>query len=377
LSSRGAPASVSPADVLPVAGVPIVSGSFPIVSAIFTTASVVTPYTRRSRGITIRSSQPIRSPIIGAKDKGKEKVVESERLSEQLARDSEIVSLHAEEELKIMIEGLDRNNEVIAKHLNEYEQAATDLSVGEKLELRSELEQREFYMAVLRSHAGWKTKHFRGMTLEQTKEKFIPVWKQLEDFVPMSSKEESERVKIQGLKIDQGSAKRMKTSEDVSKEELKGMMQLVPLEEVYVEALQVKHPIIDWEIHSEGKREEDLHQLWTLVKETFSIRQATKDKENELWVELMRLFELDFKDRIWTHNQAFMHDHLDWKLYDTCGVHHVSTKDQEIFMLVEKDYPLRKGLATVMISNRLQVEQYSQMANDLILKIHNIANSPR
>nr|GFA78377.1 hypothetical protein [Tanacetum cinerariifolium] len=175
----------------------------------------------------------------------------------------------------------------------------------------------------------------------------------------MSSKEESERVKRQGLKIDQGTSKRMKTSksvsEDVSEEELKGMMQLIPLEEVYVEALQ----------------------LWTLVKETLSIRQATKDKEKELWVELKRLFEPDFKDQLWTYNQAFMHNPLDWKLYDTCGVHHVSTKDQEIFMLVEMDYPLRKGLAIVMISNKLQVEQYSQMANDLILKIHNIANSPR
>nr|GFD19530.1 hypothetical protein [Tanacetum cinerariifolium] len=54
----------------------------------------------------------------------------------------------------------------------------------------------------------------------------------------MSSKEEGERIKRQGLKIDQGSSKRMKTSKDVSEEELKGMMQLVPLEEVYVEALQ-------------------------------------------------------------------------------------------------------------------------------------------
>nr|GEW04834.1 reverse transcriptase domain-containing protein [Tanacetum cinerariifolium] len=126
LTSGGAAASVSPIDVLPAAGVPTVSGSFPTVSAIFTTSSV--------------------------------------------------------------------------------------------------------------------TKHFRGMTLEQIKEKFIPVWKQFEDFVPMSSKEESERVKRQELKIDQGSSKRIKTSkgvsEDVSEEELKGMMQLVPLEEVYVEALQ-------------------------------------------------------------------------------------------------------------------------------------------
>nr|GFA93455.1 hypothetical protein [Tanacetum cinerariifolium] len=94
----------------------------------------------------------------------------------------------------------------------------------------------------------------------------------------MSSKEEAERVKRKGLKLDQGISKRMKTSEDVSEEDLKGMMQLVPLEEVYVEALQ-----------------------------------ATKDKEKELWVELKRLFEPNFEDQIWTHTQALMHDPLDWK----------------------------------------------------------------
>nr|GEZ15163.1 hypothetical protein [Tanacetum cinerariifolium] len=205
------------------------------------------------------------SPV-AAKDKGKEKVVESEvpkkrklqeqidaqvakemeeeftrenqRESEQPARDSKIARLHAEEELKIILEGLDRSNEVIAKHLQEYEQAKAELTVGERIELINEL----------------KTKHFRGMNLEEIKEKFIPVWKKLEDFVPMSLKEEGERVKKKGLKLDQGSAKRMKTSKDVSEEDLKGMMQLVPLEEVYVEALQVHHPIIDWEIHSEGQR---------------------------------------------------------------------------------------------------------------------------
>nr|GEZ59909.1 hypothetical protein [Tanacetum cinerariifolium] len=176
------------------------------------------------------------------------------------------------------------------------------------------------------------------------------------DFVPMASKEEGERVKRKGLKLEQGSTKKMKTSKEVSKEDLKEMMQLVPVEEL---------------------DKEDLNQLWALVKETLSIRQASRDKENELWVELKRLFEPDFEDQLWTHTKALMHDPLEWKLYDTCGVHHVFTQDQEIFMLVERDYPLRGGLAIIMICNKLQVENYSQMANDLILKIHNIANSPR
>nr|GEW64456.1 retrovirus-related Pol polyprotein from transposon TNT 1-94 [Tanacetum cinerariifolium] len=117
-------------------------------------------------------------------------------LSKQAARGYEIGRIHTEEELKLTIEGLDRSNEVIAKHLTEYEQTEADLSVGEKIELISELvkyqdhlaailkyqaqqskpsskkEQRKFYMSVLKSHAGWKTEHFRGMTLEQIKEKF-------------------------------------------------------------------------------------------------------------------------------------------------------------------------------------------------------------
>nr|GEV26136.1 ribonuclease H-like domain-containing protein [Tanacetum cinerariifolium] len=256
---------------------------------------------------------------ISTKDKGKEKMVESDmpkkkklqehidvqvaremeeemareyqRMNEQIARDAEIARIHAEEELKMLIDGLDRNIEMIAKHLHEYEQVAADLNIGEKIELINEL-------------------------------------KQLEDFVPMYSTEEGKRMKKKGLKLDEGSARKIKTSEDVSKENLKGMMQLVPVEEA-------------------------------LVKETLSIRQASSDKEKELWVEMKRMFEPNFEDQLWTHTQALMHDPLEWKLYNTCSVHHVFTKDQEIFMLVERDYPLRRGLAIVMICNKLQVENYS------------------
>ncbi|GJX93523.1 hypothetical protein Tco_0348109, partial [Tanacetum coccineum] len=42
--------------------------------------------------------------------------------------------------------------------------------------------------------------------------------------------------------------------------------------------------------------------------------------------------------------------------------HHVSTeKGQDIFMLVEKDYPLTKGLATLMLCNKLRVDQYMKL----------------
>ncbi|GJX46820.1 hypothetical protein Tco_0272010 [Tanacetum coccineum] len=62
-----------------LAGVPTASGSFPT-AAIFTTASVTIPYTRRtraSREIIIEPSHTTSVPTISAKGKGKEIMVES------------------------------------------------------------------------------------------------------------------------------------------------------------------------------------------------------------------------------------------------------------------------------------------------------------
>nr|GFB11691.1 hypothetical protein [Tanacetum cinerariifolium] len=178
----------------------------------------------------------------------------------------------------------------------------------------------------------------------------------------MGSKEEAERFKRKGIRFEQESAKKLKTLEEVPKEvkspdevpkeKVKEMMQLVPIKEVYVEAFQFKHPIIDRKVHTEGQRSywkvtrlggssasyqffvdmlkhldrEDLNQLWALVKESLSIRSPTSDKEMELWVELKRLYEPDDEDQLWTHTQNLMHAPVEWKLYDMCGVHQVTSK---------------------------------------------------
>nr|GFA79291.1 hypothetical protein [Tanacetum cinerariifolium] len=74
----------------------------------------------------------------------------------------------------------------------------------------------------------------------------------------------AERYKRKGIRFEQESVKKLKTSEEVSEEvkipdealeeKVKEMVQLVPNKEVYVEAHQVKHLIIDWKVHTEGQR---------------------------------------------------------------------------------------------------------------------------
>nr|GEZ72161.1 hypothetical protein [Tanacetum cinerariifolium] len=152
---------------------------------------------------------------------------------------------------------------------------------------------------------------------EDIEAKFTPVWKRIDDFTPMGSKEEAERAKRQGIILEKEQVKKQKLSEEasesktpteeVSEDKIKEMMQLVPVEDVYVQSLQVKHPIIDWKVHSEGERNywqiirlggstacyqffidllrqldrEDPNQLWSLVKEYLTTRPTLNDKEME------------------------------------------------------------------------------------------------
>nr|GEU95024.1 reverse transcriptase domain-containing protein [Tanacetum cinerariifolium] len=368
----------------PATEVPTGSDVVPTASPVFATATVVTPYKRRKgKEIMVESETPKKKKVQKqidaqvARELEEQLVREDQRMSKHVARDAEVARIHVEEELQSMIDGLDRRNETVAKYLQEYQQFALELPLERRIELISDLvryqdnyakvhkfqtqqrkpwskkQKRDYYMAVIKSNLGWKVKDFRGMTFEEIEAKFTIVWKQLEDFIPMGSKEEAKRLKRKGLSLEQKSMKKLKTSEEVPEEaksldevpeeKVKEMMQLVPIEEVYVEALQVKHPIIDWKVHTEGKR-----AYWKIT------RPPTSDKEMELWVELKRLYEPDDADQLWTHTQNLMHAPLEWRLYDTCRVHHVTAKDKEMFMLVEKDCPLKKGLANGMISYKLQ-----------------------
>ncbi|GJZ55895.1 putative ribonuclease H-like domain-containing protein [Tanacetum coccineum] len=135
----------------------------------------------------------------------------------------------------------------------------------------------------------------------------------------------------------------------------------------------VRYPIIAVEKFDR----DDLDKLWDLVKERFSTTEPTDDKEKELWVELKRLFEPNNNDILWKL-QRYMHDPLVWRIYDTCGVHHVSlVRGHDIFMLVEKEYPLTRGTLGLMMVARQLVEADSEMPRELLRQIFYQANTPR
>ncbi|GJT49840.1 hypothetical protein Tco_0975997 [Tanacetum coccineum] len=143
-----------------------------------------------------------------------------------------------------------------------------------------------------------------------------------------------------------------------------------------VEDLQTKYPIIDWEVYTEDSRIDDLVKLCSLVQEWFNSTDPTKDKEIELWVELKRLFKPDVDDEL-LKSQKHVHN-ITWRLYDTCGVHHVSTKDGiDIYMQVEKEYPLSRGVLTQMLAAKFLVEQNNEISREILRKIFIMTERPR
>ncbi|GJR98600.1 hypothetical protein Tco_0270774 [Tanacetum coccineum] len=182
--------------------------------------------------------------------------------------------------------------------------------------------QQKDYMSnyIKNQEGGYSIKQLKSLSFEQVKDIFETTMRRVQSFVPMGSELEVQRLK---------------------------------------------------------RAEDDLVKLWDLVKERFSTTDLTDDKEKELWVELKRLFEPDNDDILWKL-QRYMHDPLVWRLYDTCGVHHVSSvRGHDIFMLVEKKYPLTRGTLGLMMVVRLLVEPDSEMSREVLRKFFYQANIPR
>ncbi|GJX54357.1 hypothetical protein Tco_0282726 [Tanacetum coccineum] len=109
------------------------------------------------------------------------------------------------------------------------------------------------------------------------------------------------------------------------------------LEEVYVEALQVKYTIIDREVYTKESR-----KYWKIIR-AGNYKEAYQD-----FADILKKFDRD--------------DLMMVILYGS---------------FKEKDYPLSKALMMLMLVAKLSLEQSSEMANELLRKIFTLANSLR
>ncbi|GJX89946.1 hypothetical protein Tco_0343272 [Tanacetum coccineum] len=264
----------------------------------------------------------------------------------------------------------------------------------------------------LKNQSNYKMKDFDRMSYEEIRPIFEKVWDFNHNFVPMDLEIEKEKKKPAEFQVEQiekdttgkrkkslprkrtrSTTKRQKVELDDEKEDLKGYLDIVPREDVVVDvdSLSTKYPIVDWKtytlsenfmyykiIRGDGSSKnykilsemlydfdrQDIVELYRLVKERYSSSKP-EGYDLMLWGDLHTLFEPDEESEIWMNQNEY--NLISWSLCDFCGVHILLMQNGiAIHMLTEKKYPLSQEMISKMLSKRLEVDQESTQAYELL-----------
>nr|GEZ66191.1 hypothetical protein [Tanacetum cinerariifolium] len=135
--------------------------------------------------------------------------------------------------------------------------------------------------------------------------------------------------------------------------------------------LAQKVPVVDYQVVViDNKPREDLETLWRIVKDIFSTKKPTNFSDEYLLLTLKTMFgELDEQDAIWKNQKSVLGLALvkRWKLMTSCGVPVIILSTVQLFLLVERRYPLSRFTLEQLVNvARLQVEEESEMSLELL-----------
>ncbi|GKB16232.1 hypothetical protein Tco_0850155 [Tanacetum coccineum] len=110
---------------------------------------------------------------------------------------------------------------------------------------------------------------------------------------------------------------------------------------------------------------QDLFQLYNLVQERIK-HHPLEGHDLDLWGDLKMIFDPNEEDDIWSNQQYW--ELLKWKLHEYSGIHSLFLDGTsiQIDMLVDKKYPLKKEILKKMINLKIEAEEESDMASELI-----------
>ncbi|GJR77652.1 hypothetical protein Tco_0090017 [Tanacetum coccineum] len=223
---------------------------------------------RKGKEIMTESQKPTKAKVQEqmslqlARELQEEFVHEDQSIREQIERDAEIARIHVEEDLRQMIDELDRSNEMINKHMAEYEEAENELSIEEKTELITELINYQKDFDRIKKYQAQQQR----LASKSERRKFYTS-KSIQEFVPMDSKKESEILKRSGNLLEKVRAKRLKTSDVSAQEQQESDNQdkIINLQQwavlvreetsVDITPSAAKTPIYDWKIFKDKLRE--------------------------------------------------------------------------------------------------------------------------
>ncbi|GJZ79953.1 hypothetical protein Tco_0644790 [Tanacetum coccineum] len=255
-------------------------------------------------------------------------------------------------------------------------------------------QQKKIMCTYLKNMEGYKLNDLKLKDFDSIQEMFDRAFKRVNTFKDFRTELVEGKEKRAGTELIQEITKKQKVEDDKETAELKQCLEIIPdEEEVTIDAipLAVKSPsIVDWKIYKEGRKSYyqimradgksqmymffsqmlksfdrgDLEDLYKLVKAKYKSTRPVEDLDLLLWGNLKTMFEPHVEDAVWRNQQGYKV--LEWKLYDSCGVHSLMMQHVHIYMLVEKKYPLAPLTLSMMLEKKLKIDYESEMAYQLL-----------
>ncbi|GKC21213.1 hypothetical protein Tco_1023363 [Tanacetum coccineum] len=167
-----------------------------------------------------------------------------------------------------------------------------------------------------------------------------------------------------GDELEQENAKKQKVDDDKETTELKSLMEVMPDKEEIIRADGSSKMYLVFSHMLKSFDREDLETLYKLVKAKYGSTRPVEDLDLVLYGDLKTMFDPYVKDQVWKNQSDYRV--LDWKLYDSCGVHSLRKQNVHIHMLVEKRYPLTAPTITDMLNRKLQADHWNEMCYQLL-----------
>nr|GEV32778.1 hypothetical protein [Tanacetum cinerariifolium] len=237
----------------------------------------------------------------------------------------------------------------------------------------TEAQAKKNMMIYLKNMVSFKMNFFKVMTYSEIRPLFEKHYNLIQSFpekvdeeVTVQEREiEEEGNKRQGESLEQEIAKKQRMDKEA--EELQRYLQIVANDDddVYTEAtpLASKVPVVDYQIHYENNKS------YYKKSEQIELTKPKNFSDDFLLNILKIMFEKPnieanvCKDQKGRYGLAKVKS---WKLFESCGVHIITLTTIQMFLLVEKKYPLTHFTLEQMLNNvRLEVEEESEMSLEL------------
>nr|GEU80817.1 reverse transcriptase domain-containing protein [Tanacetum cinerariifolium] len=264
------------------------------------------------------------------------------------------------------------------KPLKRQVQIDLDEEVARKLEAESS-SQEEYDCLCM---AGYKMNYFKGMSYDEIR----PLFEKHYNYNQAFLNEVNEGIKVLEKEVRQEKEVKVESSN------------IEDDDDVYADAtpLASKISIVDYKIHTERNKpyfkiiradgnhrlfvsfstmmknfnREDLESLWKIIRERFEKTEPKNYTYDYLLNTLKIMFEKpNVEANVWKDQKGKygLAKDKNWKLFDSCRVHCLNLLTTQIFLLVEKMYPLTHFTLEQMVNDvRLEVDYESEMALELL-----------